>query len=662
MKFARLIISLLLLVSLTKTYAQDFELGKVSKAELEEKFHPTDTTTAAAILYKKAKTYYVFQSGHGFIVNHENTIRIKIYKKEGLKWANFQAHYYTENIYTEADILKFSNCVTYNLENDAIVTTPLQNEGSFKTNVNKYFNEASITMPNVKVGSVIEIKYILKSEHNVRFPVFNFQYEIPVNYAEYLTDIPEMYIYKPILTGYVKVNTDIKLLDANKSYSFKYNQYNDIIFKYIQCIYTAENIPALKEEIHIDNIRNYRSSIQHELERTRFPNEAVKDFSITWEGVAKNIFDYSDFGRELKKQNYFDQDLKSILENTKTDQEKVESIFKFVQTKMNWNQDNDIFADKGVKQAYIDGTGNTAEINFILIAMLNSAGIKTDPVLISTVEHGVPVYPNRTVFNSVLAAAQVDGKQVLLDATTKYSTINTLPLEDLNWTGRLIKKDGTSQEVNLVPELQSKENTNLLVIIDDKGKIAGRTRIKKTDYEAYNFREKNAVMNAESYLEKLETNLNGIQINDYTIDNVKDLSQPIIENFTFTSENQLDIIEGKIYVNPLLFFTQNRNPFVQEKRQMPIYFAYPKQDKFNITIEIPEGYVVESFPKPVKITTGDNVGLFSFNISTEGNKVQIQVTSEINKAMISADYYDILKNFFQQMIDKQNEKIVLKKI
>jgi hypothetical protein len=29
--------------------------------------------------------------------------------------------------------------------------------------------------------------------------------------------------------------------------------------------------------------------------------------------------------------------------------------------------------------------------------MLNKAGIKADPVLISTRENGVPVYPNRTV-------------------------------------------------------------------------------------------------------------------------------------------------------------------------------------------------------------------------------------------------------------------------
>ena len=46
----------------------------------------------------------------------------------------------------------------------------------------------------------------------------------------------------------------------------------------------------------------------------------------------------------------------------------------------------------------------------------------------------------------------------------------------------------------------------------------------------------------------------------------------------------------------------------------------------------------------------------------EGNKIQIIITKEINAAILAAEYYDSLKDFFQKIIDKQNEKIVLKKI
>jgi hypothetical protein len=213
-----------------------------------------------------------------------------------------------------------------------------------------------------------------------------------------------------------------------------------------------------------------------------------------------------------------------------------------------------------------------------------------------------------------------------------------------------------------VPNTPSKETINMIVSLDNKGGIVGKIRVQKTDYEAFGFREKYAGINKDNYLEKKENELNGIQISDYAIENIADLAKPIVENFTFTSDNDCEIINGKMYINPLLFFTQTKNPFVQEKREFPIYFGYPQQEKFIVNIEIPEGYVVESFPRAVKITTIDDIGLFTFNISVSGNKIQIQAVKDINRAMLSANYYIVLKDFFQKMIDKQNEKIVLKRI
>jgi hypothetical protein len=117
-----------------------------------------------------------------------------------------------------------------------------------------------------------------------------------------------------------------------------------------------------------------------------------------------------------------------------------------------------------------------------------------------------------------------------------------------------------------------------------------------------------------------------------------------------------------MYINPQFFFTETRNPFVQEKREFPIYFGYSKQEKLYVNIDVPEGYIVESIPKPVKLLTGENVGSFILNCTSSGNKIQITIVKDINKEIVSSDFYDVLKDFYQQMIDKQNEKIVLKKI
>ena len=663
MKIVKVIIILVFVSCVTKSSGQNFEFGKVSLGELSQKIHAKDSTAAAAILFKKGRTFFSYNATSGFTVNHEYIYRIKIYKKEGLSWANFEVPYYVGYEDMKDESVKFSNCTTYNLENGNIVKTKLNSEGNFKKNVNEYWREASITMPNVKVGSVIEFKYILKSEGIVKFPAFKIQYDIPVNYAEYVTEIPEYFIYKPILTGYLKVKVEAKYVSGFQNFENKYNQSAAISYTQINSDYIAENIPALKEEGYIDNIENYRSSIYNELERTHFPEQPIKDYSITWEGVAKTIFENKSFGKELNEQLFLVPDIKTILKNVVSEDEKLDVIFKFIQNKMNWNKEYGYYTDKGVKKAYADRAGNVAEINFILIAMLKLAGINVNPVLISTIEHGVPIFPNRTVFNYVIAAAEIDGKQILLDATHKYTTKNILPFNTLNWTGRLIKQDGTSQEINLVPKLPSKVNYTLMTKIDGLGQITGKLRVQNTDYEAYSFREKNAQINKENYLEKLENDLDGIQISNYEIENKDtDFSKPVLETFTFTSDNHCERIGNRMFVNPMLFFALTKNPFLQEKRKMPIYFGYPKQDKYNINIEIPEGYVVESIPKAMKIATEDKVLLFTINALAEGNKIQIIITREINAAILVPDYYEDLKQFFQKIIEKQNEKIVLKKV
>lgn len=642
----------------------NFELGRVSIPELEQKVCPNDTTAPAAILFNKARTYFKYDNSFGFSIVTENSFRIKIYKKEGLKWANYQLPYRIGYDKYNNDLAEFTDCVTYNIENGKIVKTKLNREGVFKTAINKNWKEATITMPNVKVGSVIEFKYILKSENIVEFPDFIFQYNIPVNSSEYEVDIPGFFVYKAVAKRASEIISESKVTRGTLRFANEVNtlRTESVSFEQQSNRHTAYNIPALKEEPFVDNIENYRISIQHELEKTQFYQESVKDYSTTWEGVARTIYKDQDFGMELREKEYITQDVIKILEGVNSQTERLDVIFKFVQNKMNWNHKKGYYTDKGVKKAYIDGTGNVAEINFILMAMLNYAGIPTSPVLLSTIDNGVPIFPNRTIFNYVIASATIDGKQILLDATNKYTTNNVLPLQTLNWTGRLLREDGSSEEIKLEPKFLSKKATNLMVSMDEKGKLSGKYRVFRTDYEAFTFREQYAGMNQQNYLEKVENDFPGIQITNYTIDNIKEASKPVSENFNFTTDNQYEIIGDRIYLNPQLFFAQLKNPFVQEKRDFPIYFGFPSQEKFNVNIEIPNGFVVESIPKPIKLQTIDNMVSFIFNTDVSNNSIQIAITKDTNKQLVSSGYYSVIKDFYKQMIDKQTEKIVFKKI
>lgn len=652
--------------------AQEFKLGKVSIAELEEKEHPKDPAASAAILFKKGEVKFRYSENEGFEVVTIVQTRIKIYKKEGYNWANQEVSYYLDNSYNEN--VSFSDAYTYNLVNGKIEKTKLKSDGEFIEKINKYWGRKKITMPNVKEGSVIEFEYSLKTGSIGSLRDWYFQSSIPVNYSEYKTNIPEYYTYNSNQKGYIPINATVlkksnSIIFHNKErtgggFSATRTTFSDQKVDYMETetIYSVKDLPALKEEAFVNNIDNYTSSISHELSVVNLPSTPAKYYSTDWGSVVKTINGYDDFGPELNKTGYFEDDINKLLTGINVQNERIATIFNYVKNSVKWNKYKGYSCNDGVKTAYKNKIGNTAEINLMLTAMLRFAGLNANPVLISTRDNGITFFPSRTAFNSVIAAVETPEGLILLDATEKYSEPNILPLRDLNWVGRLIRKDGTSTEVDLMPKMLSREATNMSIVLKNDGSAEGKIRRQLTDYEALEFRKENGDTNKDNYLEKLENSNNNIEISDYVRENDLDLSKPIIETYSFKDTKSIEIINDKIYISPMLFLADKENPFKQEVREYPVDFGYPMLNKFNISLDIPEGYVVESMPAALNIATGNDIGTFKFMMVNTDNKIQSVITSTINTAIVPSDYYPVLKGFYQQMIDKQNEKIVLKKI
>ena len=154
--------------------------------------------------------------------------------------------------------------------------------------------------------------------------------------------------------------------------------------------------------------------------------------------------------------------MKAVITGLTNQNEIILAVLNYVKSNVNWNGYNGYSCDDGVKKAYKDETGNVAEINLMLTAMLQTAGLKVNPVLISTRANGISIFPNHSAFNYVIAAVETTEGLILLDATSKFSTPNVLPFRDLNWKGRLIGKDGTSEEVDLMPTKASNDNVTMM--------------------------------------------------------------------------------------------------------------------------------------------------------------------------------------------------------
>ncbi|WP_131799222.1 transglutaminase-like domain-containing protein, partial [Chryseobacterium contaminans] len=282
-----------------------------------------------------------------------------------------------------------------------------------------------------------------------------------------------------------------------------------------------------------------------------------------------------------------------------TDLEKANALFSYVQKTFTWNKDKGIYTDDGIKKMIDTKVGNAAEINLYLVMLLREAGINADPVVISTVENGLInlTSPNVSNMNFVLASVNINGHYHIYDATSKQSSMDELPLRDWNQYAVLVSKTKTVQ----IQMENTKESSTFLTVnakINDDGSISGSYSDKDTGGFAMYVKDAYDE-NPEKYKKQYKENFSI----DFTGIDSKVLDNGEFEStMKFSSSNLIDKVGKKLIINPMLFLSKISNEFDQvDARKYPIDFGAPTTKVKKVTLEIPEGYVIEEMPKNKKI-------------------------------------------------------------
>mgnify|MGYP000011019588 CR=1 FL=1 len=127
----RLIILMCFISCIQLTVAQNYvhEFGKYSGEEFELQRYAKDPSAEAVVLYDIGQSYFT-HTENGFVIMFERRVKIKIFNKAGLKWAQISIPYYEENDkYEEISELKGN---TYNLENGEIRISALDPKKAYK--------------------------------------------------------------------------------------------------------------------------------------------------------------------------------------------------------------------------------------------------------------------------------------------------------------------------------------------------------------------------------------------------------------------------------------------------------------------------------------------------------------------------------------------------
>ena len=642
-----------------KLVAQDrshTKYGVVDRRDLEMKYYEKDSSAEAVVLYDYADEYFVwntFEKTYFFNATHH--IRIKIFKKSGLDHANRTIQYINGTFLNSEQITNIKGC-TYNLVDGKTVTTKLEKESIFDEQIYENDYQKKIKMPDVKEGSIFELEYTRETPFWVRNKPYTwaFQEDIPNEWSEINLTIPDFLHYKIIMGGYFPLFIN-KKEGATVNFTHGYSAGTKYIF-------AAKDLPAFHNESYITTKSDYISKVVFELSGYQFPGEISKNFTESWADMNNTLLMSVHFGERLKESAGLRDIVKSI-EPITDSMEKINAAFKYVSKNIKYdNSAHTVYVFQDLKRTMEDKKGSAAEINLIMVNLLRQLGFDANPVILSTRNNGKikEDFPMLSDFNYVIAEVKIGGKELLMDATEPYSYPGLLPERCLNGNGRLIKKNDT-RFVSLAPAEKFSKFEYVTAEVDAVvGEIKGMYSITSSGYRALEKRIYFNSIDEKTLREKLNEDRPDWHKDSIKIEEKNNPLVPLKVSYGFSFDNS-NLTKSIIYLNPMITGKITDNLFKAPERIYPVDFTYPLEEIFMASIKLPAGYTVDEIPKSEMITLPDGAGRFMYAMDVTDNTVRVSSKLSIYKTNFTPAEYHYLTEFYNKIIQKHSEVIVLKK-
>lgn len=610
------------------------DFGTVSNEEFQLKECVFDKNADAVILMEKANSY--FDEQHHLIT--ERRVRLKILKEKGVERGNIRILFYSDDGFEQ--IRDIAAAVVTTEENGTIVTKALERKNIFYKKVNRLYSEVSFALPNVKVGSIIDYKYqsFMKSYAGLRN--WEFQKELPVITSLYeLAPIPNSeFAY----TVYKKSDMPIFITPDNDKGKIRFQM---------------NNIPGLRDEVYSPSPKNYlqRVNFQFASYRDYF---GKKSYTSTWQEMARELSGSGSFGSQADK-NLSGTEFLKTLPLTLPAQEKIKAIYSYVRNNIVWDDVYSKFSENSVKSVLEKKKGNSGDINLLLVSLLKSAGLEAYPMLVSERYHGKvdTAYSYLDQFNKVVAYVLVNNAAYVLDGTDLHTPYFLVPPALLNTIGfRVDKKNFGFVYLNNLPHKQ-KESIFIQANIGEDGKIEGEAAVNNAEYSKV-YSERKYKAGKTSYIESFLKPYPFIKLDSFAVEGINDDSVALTHRLKF----HYDLKKAGDYylLNYNLFTGFDENPFGTQHRFTDIDLG----TKYMVTLVgnylLPPSLKAETIPANKSLVSPDKSLTVSRVMEKAGEQLNMRITITINRESFLPHEYDMVKEFYKEMIALLNEPVLLK--
>lgn len=637
---------------LASAQSTPFPFGQVTYRDLEMKTYAKDTAAIAVVLREEGDTH-IEDAEPNYLVYHYH-VKIKILKKAGQALADFSIPLRKgDGIYKEA--MRSVTASSFNFENGSMKETKLNAKDQFTENSSKYYDYRKFAVPNVRVGSVIDVEYTLESPFKFTFRSWEFQSDIPKISSAYKATIPANYRYNISLRGYLKLAKNESRIERDCYRPRGYSAECTVMD------FLMKDVPAFQEEEHMTARSNFLSAVYFELSEYLYFDGRKDKITKEWKDVEEEMKKQTDFGVQLRKgEDIVDREVKQIIAGETDELVKARKIYDFIKGWYRWNRVYGLFSDLGIKKAFDAKTGNIGDINLSLVAALKYAGLNADPIILSTRSNGLvnELYPVITEFDYVAAYLTIKDKVYLLDATDQFLSFGMLPERCLNGKGRVL---GEKQSFwyDLKPSEKDRRVSIFNLKLNKEGHLAGTVQVTHFGYSALN--ERKSLVTEGDEKKYLSGEYPGIVVAQPKIDNLEDLKKPLSIKFETEVELFDQATAENFLFNPFFLDEEIKNPFRSQERLYPVDFGAPLEQTVVLVLEYPEEYEITEIPAKVGLVLPDAGGRYMYSVQNVGHTLTMNSSFTINKTVFSSLEYHYLRELYDRVVAVQKTDLVFKK-
>jgi hypothetical protein len=361
----------------------------------------------------------------------------------------------------------------------------------------------------------------------------------------------------------------------------------------------------------------------------------------------------------------------NVTKSLKTNREKAEAIFNWVQENINYVAFEDGlggFIPRSAASVCSKRYGDCKDMANLLYEMLNHVGITSYRTWIGTRDrhYSYLEVPTPMVDNHMINTIIIENDTIFLDATDSYVPFG-MPSAFTQTKEALLGIDEDTYKIIKVPAQKPEQSLSTIIsqmtMDDETLKVTQQRKLigyNKVDFITDYLYKKENRTDEEFLNTALALGNNKTKYTNFSKENFDNKNTPLILNYDLIIENYTKSIGNKSYINMNIDRTlSNSNLDIKDRKySKKIDFKFKKD--FTTTFTIPNGFKINYVPETLSF---DNPN-YSYNISyvTNGNQIVQNKSIYINTLSIQNDEFESWNEFIKSINKAYKKSIIVEKL